>query len=160
MFFHICTHEILVIVIAIWQIGKDQKCSNKCRCPLAQPSQEERPQEHQITAKAPENNTIFSSSSSVPIHVESSPSSPEIQTQQIPSPPQSVSQPQEAPSEVLEHTADPADLITSSVVPPEQTSTAPPQGNILTTKLSPIDTSLQIVIILVISQLTSSHRQL
>ena len=95
-----------------------------------------------------------------PIHVESSPSSPKIQTQQVSSPPHPAPQPQEAPVDVLEQTADLADLIISSVVPPEQTSTAPPQGKILTTKLSLMDTSLQIIIILVISQLTSSHRQL
>ena len=92
--------------------------------------------------------------------MESSPSSPEIQTQQAPSPPQPAPQPQEAPADVLEQTADPADLIISSVVPPEQTSTAPPQGNVLITKLSLMDTSLQIIIILVIFLLTSSHRQL
>jgi hypothetical protein len=55
----------LVVVTANWQIGKDQKHSNKCRCPPAQPSQEKRPQEHQITAITPEDSTIFSSSSSV-----------------------------------------------------------------------------------------------
>jgi len=71
--------------------------------------------------------------------VESSPSSLEIQTQQVPSPPQPVPQPQEAPTDVPEQTADPVDLIISSVVPPEQTSTAPPQGKVLTTKLSPMD---------------------
>ena len=74
-----------------------------------------------------------------PIHVESSPSSPKIQTQQVPSPPQLAPQPQEAPVDVLEQTADPADLIISSVIPPEQTSHAPPHGKVLTTKLSPMD---------------------
>jgi len=71
--------------------------------------------------------------------VESSPSSPEIQTQQAPSPPQPAPQPQEAPADVLEETADPADLIISSVIPRKQTSTTPPQGKVLTTKLSPMD---------------------
>ena len=74
-----------------------------------------------------------------PIHVESSPSSPEIQTQQAPSPPQPVPQPQEAPADVLEQTADPADPIISSVVSSEQTSIAPPQGKVPTIKLSPVD---------------------
>jgi len=92
--------------------------------------------------------------------MESSLSSPEIQTQQAPSPPQPTPQPQEVPTNVLEQTADPADLITSSVVPPEQTSTAPPQGKVLTTKLSPMDLFFQIIITLVISPLTLFHRQL
>ena len=95
-----------------------------------------------------------------PIHVESSPSSPEIQTQQVPSPPQPAPQPQEAPADVSEQTADPANLIISSVVPPEQTSTAPPQGKVLTIELSSMDLHLQIIIILVISQLILLHRQL
>ena len=73
-----------------------------------------------------------------PIHVESSPSSLEIQIQQARSPSRSAPQPQEAPADVLEQTADPADLIISSVVPLEQTSTAPPQGKILAIKLSPM----------------------
>ena len=47
------------------QIGKTQKCSNKCRCPLVQPSQKERPQEYQITTKASEDNTTLSSLSSI-----------------------------------------------------------------------------------------------
>jgi hypothetical protein len=64
-FFHICTHEILVVVTANWQIGKDQKCSNKCQCPLAKPSQEKRPQKHQSIAKTLEDSTIFSSSTSI-----------------------------------------------------------------------------------------------
>jgi len=70
-----------------------------------------------------------------PIHVELSPSSPEIETQQASSPPQPAPQPQEAPAYVLEQTADPADLIISSVIPPEQTSTAPTQGKVLTIKI-------------------------
>jgi len=92
--------------------------------------------------------------------VESSPSSPEAQTQQAPSPPQPAPQPQEAPVDVLEQTADSADLITSSVIPLEQTSTATPQGKILITKLSPMDLFFQLIITLVISQLTLFHRQL
>jgi len=73
-----------------------------------------------------------------PIHVESSPSSPEIQTQQVPSPPRPAPQPQEAPADLSEQTADPADLSISSVVPPEQTSTAPPQGKVLIITLIPM----------------------
>jgi len=95
-----------------------------------------------------------------PIDVESSPSSLEIQTQQVPSPPRSAPQPQEAAVDVPEQTADPADLSISSVVPPTQTSTALPQGKVLTIELSPMDLSLQIIIIFVISQLTLFHRQL
>jgi len=74
-----------------------------------------------------------------PIHVESSPSSPEIQTQQAPYPPHPVPQPQEAPADVSEQIADPADLSISSVVPPEQTSTVHPQGKVLTISSSPIN---------------------
>jgi len=40
---------------------------------------------------------------------------------------------------VLEQTADPTDPIISSVVSSEQTSTAPPQGEVLSMKLSPMD---------------------
>jgi hypothetical protein len=75
----------------------------------------------------------------LPIHVESSPSSPEVQTQQVPSPPQLVPQPQEAPANVPEQIADPVDLSISSVVPPEQTNTAPPQGKVLIKELSPMN---------------------
>jgi len=70
--------------------------------------------------------------------VESSPSSPEIQTQQVPSPPRPTPQPQEAPADVFKQTANPADLIISSVVPPKQTSTAPPQGKVLIITLLPM----------------------
>ena len=94
------------------------------------------------------------------IHVESSPSSPEIQIQQAPSPSQSAPEPQEAPADVHEQTADPADPIVSLVVPSEQTSTAPPQGKILTIKLSPMDLFFQTIITIIISQLISFHRQL
>jgi len=79
--------------------------------------------------------------------VESSPSSPEAQTQQAPSPPQ----PQEAPqlqqtsADVLEQTADPVYPVIPSVVSSEQTSTVPPQGELLPTTLSPMDLSLQII---------------
>jgi hypothetical protein len=61
---------------------------------------------------------------------------------------------------VLEQTTDPEDLIISSVIPLEQTSIAPPQGKVLTTKLPSMDLLFQIIITLVISQLTSSYRQL
>jgi len=71
--------------------------------------------------------------------VESSPSSPETQTQQVPSPPRPAPQPQEAPANVSEQITDPADLSTPWVVPPEQTSTAPPQGKVLIIELSPMN---------------------
>jgi len=77
-----------------------------------------------------------------PIPVESSPSPPDVETQQAPSPPH----PQEAPevdepqqeepqaegtsTDVGEQTTGPAGSITSSAVPPIQTSIVPPQGNI------------------------------
>ena len=83
-----------------------------------------------------------------PIPVESSPSSPEVQTQQAPSPPQPQEEPQteepqpeepqpeepqpeEISADVHEQTADPTSLIIASVVSSIQTSTAPPQGNML-----------------------------
>lgn len=83
-----------------------------------------------------------------PITVESSPSSPEAQTQQAPSPthlqeaPQAeeaqlagtqleVPQPEDTSADVHEQTTDPAGSIIASVVSFIQTSTAPPQGNIL-----------------------------
>ena len=80
--------------------------------------------------------------------------------QQASSPPQSAPQPQETPADVLEQTADPVDPIISSVVSSEQTSTAPPQGKVLSTKLSPMDSFFQIIIIFIIFQLTLFHRQL
>ena len=74
-----------------------------------------------------------------PIHVESSPSSPEIQIQQVSSPPRLAPQPQEALADVPEQIVDTADLSISSVVPLEQTSTAPPQGKVLIISLSPMN---------------------
>jgi len=71
------------------------------------------------------------------------PVSLETQTQQVPSPPQSQEEPQveelqpevpqseEIPTDVHEQTTDSASLIIASVVSSIQTSTAPPQGNIL-----------------------------
>ena len=86
-----------------------------------------------------------------PIPVESSPSCPEAQTQQAPSPPQlqeapqveeiqpagpqsEVPQPEDRSADVGEQTTDPAGSIIASVVSSIQTSTAPPQGNILLQK--------------------------
>ena len=78
-----------------------------------------------------------------PILVESSPSSPEAQIQQAPSPLQPQEEPQTEElqpeetqpegtlADVHEQTADLASLIIASVVSLIQTSTAPPQGNIL-----------------------------
>jgi len=65
-----------------------------------------------------------------PIQIASSPSPSEPQTQEVPSPPRLVPQPQEAPADVSEQIADPVDLGTSSVVPPEQTITINPQGKV------------------------------
>jgi len=73
-----------------------------------------------------------------PIHVESSPSSPEAQTQEVPSPPRHVLQ-QEAPANVSEQVADPADLGTSSATLPEQKITIPPQGKVSIIELSPMN---------------------
>ena len=72
------------------------------------------------------------------IPIEASPSSPEAQTQQVPSPPRPQEEPQpeelqpeDTSADVHEQTADPASLIIASVVSSIQTSTAPPQGIIL-----------------------------
>jgi len=99
--------------------------------------------------------------------VESSPSSPEAQTQQAPHPPEPQEEPQpeelqpeEISADVHEQTTDPASLIIASVVSSIQTSTAPPQGNILSMKLLPMNLSLHLIIILVNFQLTSFRRQL
>ena len=73
-----------------------------------------------------------------PVHVESSPSSPEAQRQEVPSPPQQVLQ-QEAPANVFEQVADPANLSMSSVIPPEQSITIPPQGKVSIIELSPMN---------------------
>ena len=97
-----------------------------------------------------------------PIHVESSPSSPEVQTRQAPSPPQpqEAPQPKEISTDVIEQTADPVSSIISLVVSSIQTSTAPPQGKVLSIKLLPMDLSFQIMIISIIFQLKSFHRRL
>ena len=85
--------------------------------------------------------------------MESSPSSPEAQTQQAPSPPQPQEepypeehQPEETSTDVLEQTADPASLIIASVVSSIQTSTATPQGNILSIKLLLMNLPLHFII--------------
>jgi len=45
---------------------------------------------------------------------------------------------QEAPADVSEQITDPIDLGPSSVVPPEQTITIPPQGKVLIAKSLPM----------------------
>jgi len=118
----------LVVVTANWQIDQDQKCSNvKCRCPPAQPSsdQEKGSQKYQDPAKAPEDNTILSSSSSI--------------TKEATSPHQPAPQPQETPTDVSKQIADPADLGTSSAVSSEQIITILPQGKVLTIELLPMN---------------------
>jgi hypothetical protein len=65
-----------------------------------------------------------------PIQIASSLSPSEPQTQEVSSAPRSVPQPQEAPADVSGRIADPVVLGTSSVVPPEQTITIPPQGKV------------------------------
>ena len=72
-----------------------------------------------------------------PIHVESSPSSPETQTQQAPFPPQPQQEPQleETLADVHEQTTDPVESIISLVVSSIQTSTAPPQGKVISIRL-------------------------
>jgi len=77
-----------------------------------------------------------------PIQVASSPSPPEVQTQEVPSLPRPAPQPQEVPANVSEQIADPADLGTSSAVPPERTITVLPQGKVLITKLLPMNLPL------------------
>ena len=136
---YIPSDDILVIVIANQQIDKDQKRPDNCRCP--QPIQVKRKGPKSSKSQPKRQKTAPSPPLRLasPIHVESSPCSLEVQTQQVPSPPQPAPQPQEAPADIFEHTADPADLIISSVIPLEQTTTAPPQGKVLTTKLPPMD---------------------
>ena len=69
--------------------------------------------------------------------MELSPSSPEVQTRQAPSPPQpqEVPMPEEISADVLEQTADPVGSIISSVGSSIQTSTALPQGKVLSIRL-------------------------
>jgi len=95
------------------------------------------------------------------IPIEASPSSPEAQTQQAPSPPHpqiepqpeepqpEEPQPEEISADVHEQTTDPASLIIASVVSSIQTSTAPPQGNVLSMKLLPIDLFFHFIIIFI-----------
>ena len=102
----------------------------------------ERFQEYQNTSEAPENSNV-SSSSKVTDSGGIIPSSLEAQTQQASSPPQLQEEPQteelqleepqleETLADVHEQTVDPVSLIIASVVSSIQTSTAPPQGNIL-----------------------------
>jgi len=61
--------------------------------------------------------------------------------QEVPSLPRPVPQPQEAPADVSEQVAD---LGTSSVVPPEQRTTIPPQGKVLITELLPMNLSYKL----------------
>jgi len=93
-----------------------------------------------------------------PIHVESSPSLSEVQTQQVPSPPQPQEEPQPEepqleepqPEEILadvhEQTANLVGSIIASVVSSIQTSTAPPQGKILSMKLLKMDLFFHFII--------------
>jgi len=129
----------LLIVTANWQIGKDQKYQDKCRCPAVQPSQEKRPQEHQVTSKTSEDSTTFSSSSSVTDSCGIIPFFTRRPDSASTNSSQSPPQPQETLADVLEQTADPVAPIISSVVSSEQTRTAPPQGKVLPITLSLMD---------------------
>jgi len=143
--FYISIHEILVVATADWQIIKDQERSNiRCRCPLAQSSssQEKGSEKHQDPAEALEDNTIFSTSSGIPDPnsiLSFSIGSPDTRST---FPPRSVPQSQEAPTDVSEQIADSVDLGTSSVAPPEQTISIPPQGKVLITELLPMNLSI------------------
>jgi len=107
-----------------------------------------------------------------PITVESSPTSPEAQTQQASSPTQlqeepqpeelqpEEPQPEETSADVHEQTTNPANLIIASVVSSIPTSIAPPQGNILSMKLLPMNLLFHFIITSINFQLTSFHRQL
>jgi len=91
--------------------------------------------------------------------MELSPSSIEAQIQQAPSPPQPQEEPQteelhleqpqpeETSADVHEQTADPASLIIASVVSSIQTSTAPPQGKVMSMKSLPIDLFFHFIIL-------------
>jgi len=123
------------------QTGKSARTrSAQTSVDAPQPSQVKR-KGPKSTKSQPKRQKIAPSSPPRPvslIHVESSPSSPEIQTQQAPSPSRSAPQPQEAPADVFEQIADLTDLSVSSVVTPEQTSTAPTQGKALMITLLPM----------------------
>jgi len=139
IFFYVFTHEIFGCSNSKLVNQRGPKVPKQVPMLPAQPSQAKRkgpkstksqPKRHRTTPSPPR---LASS-----IHVELSPSSLEIQTQQVTSPPRPAPQPQEAPTDVPEQTVDPADLSISSVVPPERTRTAPPQGKVLIIALSPM----------------------
>ena len=151
--YHACIYKTFVVVSAIRQIGKDQKYQDNCRCPQSSQVKRKGPKstksqaKRQKTASPPPPPPPGS-----PIHVESSPSSPETQTQQAPSPPQpqeEAPQPEEISTDVHEQTADPVGSIIASVVYSIQTSTAPPQGKVLSMKSLPMDLSFRLITILV-----------
>ena len=145
---HTCTYETFV-VSANWQIAKDQKYENKCWCPQSSQTKRKAPKSTKTQPKCQKTTPPSSPPSVSPIHVESSRSSPEAQTQQAPSPPQpqEAPHPEEASADVLEQTTDPVGSIISSVVSSIQTSTAPPQGKVLSMKSLPMDLSFQLIII-------------
>jgi len=147
---YICTYETFVVASANWQIGKDQKYKDKCRCP--QPSQAKRngPKSTKSQAKCQKTASPPPPPPGSPIHAESSPSSPEVQTQQALSPPkpQELPQPEGTLADVLERTADLVGPIISSVVSSIQTSNAPPQGEVLFIKSSSMDLFFQLIIII------------
>jgi len=131
-----------------------QQISNLSKTKSPQTSGADAPQPSQAPAKRkgpkstktqPERQKTTPSSPPHPvslIQIVSSPSPSEPQTQEVPSPPRSVPQPQEAPTDVSEQIANLVDLGTSSVAPPEQTITIPPQGKVLITELLPMNLSI------------------
>ena len=156
-----CTYKTFVVVSTIRQISKDQKYQDKCRCP--QSTQVKRKGPKSTKSQAKRQKTIAPPPPlGSPIHVESSPSSLEAQTQQTPSPPQpqEAPQPEETSADVHEQTADPVGLIIASVVSSIRTSTASPQGNVLSMKSLPMDLSFHLIFIFINFQPTLSHRQL
>ena len=131
-----CTYETF-IVSANWQTGKDQKYQDECRCPQSCQAKRKAPKSTKMQPKRQRTASPPPPPPRSPIHVESSPSSPEVQTRQAPSSPQpqEVPQPEEISADVLKQTTDPVRSIISSVVSSIQTSSAPPQGKVLSIRL-------------------------
>jgi len=82
------------------------------------------------------------------------------QTQEVPSLPQSAPQTQAGPADVSEQITDPADLDTSSAVPPKETVTIPPQGKVSTTESLPMTFFINTIVTLGNFQLKIFHQQL
>ena len=154
-----CTYKTFIVISANRQIGKDQKYQNNCRCPPVQPSKEKGSQEYQVTSEATENSNASSSAKVtdpyriIPLFSRSSDTASTVSPQ-----PQEEPQPEGTSADVHEQTTEPMGSIIASVVSSIQTSTAPPQGNVLSMKLLPMNLSFHLIITPFNFQLTSFHR--